>query len=59
MPDDEFDSGFPDEKAAVDWFMYIRYKGSLVCLHCDARGVEQRPVFTGKEKAQSIPLLPR
>jgi ribosomal protein L37AE/L43A len=34
MSDDEFDSRFPDEKAAVDWFIYTRYKGNLVCPHC-------------------------
>jgi ribosomal protein L37AE/L43A len=36
MSDDEFDSRFPDEKAAVDWFIYTRYKGNLVCPHCGA-----------------------
>jgi predicted RNA-binding Zn-ribbon protein involved in translation (DUF1610 family) len=34
MPEDEFYSRFPDEKAAVDWFIDMRYKGNLVCPHC-------------------------
>jgi ribosomal protein L37AE/L43A len=37
MSDDEFDARFPDEKAAVDWFIDIRYKGNLVCPHCGTR----------------------
>jgi ribosomal protein L37AE/L43A len=35
MSDDEFDSRFPNEKAAIDWFIDIRYKGNLVCPHCE------------------------
>jgi transposase-like protein len=34
MSDDEFDEKFPDEKAAIDYFLDIRYKGNLVCPHC-------------------------
>ena len=34
MSDDEFDSRFTNEKAAIDWFIGIRYKGNLACLHC-------------------------
>jgi hypothetical protein len=34
MSDDEFDERFPNEKAAVDWFIDIRYKGNLTCPHC-------------------------
>ncbi len=29
MSDDEFDEKFPDEKAAIDYFLDIRYKGNL------------------------------
>ncbi len=36
MSDDEFDERFPDEKAAIDHFLDIRYKGSLACPHCGA-----------------------
>jgi transposase-like protein len=34
MSDDEFESRFPNEKAAIDWFIDMRYKGNLVCPHC-------------------------
>jgi DNA-directed RNA polymerase subunit RPC12/RpoP len=37
MSDDEFDERFPDEKAAIDWFIDMRYKGSLVCPHCGTK----------------------
>jgi transposase-like protein len=37
MSEDEFDSRFPDEKAAIDWFIDIRYKGNLVCPHCGTK----------------------
>jgi transposase-like protein len=36
MPDDEFDGKFPDEKAAIDHFLDIRYKGNLTCPRCGA-----------------------
>jgi transposase-like protein len=36
MSDDEFGSRFPDEKAAIDWFIDMRYNGNLVCPHCGA-----------------------
>jgi transposase-like protein len=36
MSDDEFDERFPNEKAAIDWFIDMRYKGNLVCPHCGA-----------------------
>jgi transposase-like protein len=32
----EFLKKFPDEKAAIDYFLDIRYKGNLVCPHCGA-----------------------
>jgi transposase-like protein len=37
MSDDEFDERFPDEKAAIDWFIDMRYKGNLVCPHCGTK----------------------
>jgi ribosomal protein L37AE/L43A len=37
MSDDEFDSRFPYEKAAIDWFIDVRYKDKLVCPHCGTR----------------------
>jgi transposase-like protein len=36
MSDKEFEEKFPSEKAAIDWFIDIRYKGNLVCPHCGA-----------------------
>jgi transposase-like protein len=36
MSDDEFDSRFPNEKAAIDWFINMRYKGNLVCPRCES-----------------------
>jgi transposase-like protein len=36
MSDDEFGGRFPNEKAAIDWLIDIRYKGNLVCPHCGA-----------------------
>jgi transposase-like protein len=36
MSDDEFDSRFPNEKTAIDWFIDMRYNGNLVCPHCGA-----------------------
>jgi hypothetical protein len=35
MSDDEFDSRFPDEKAAVDWFINMCNEGNLICPHCE------------------------
>jgi transposase-like protein len=35
MSDDEFDKRFPNEKAAVDHIVNIRYKGNLMCPHCN------------------------
>jgi hypothetical protein len=37
MSDDEFDERFPNEKAAIDWFIDMRYKGNLVCPHCGTK----------------------
>jgi transposase-like protein len=34
MSNTEFDERFPNEKAAIDHFINIRYKGNLVCPHC-------------------------
>jgi transposase-like protein len=34
MSKHEFKSRFPNEKAAIDWFIDMRYKGNLVCPHC-------------------------
>jgi transposase-like protein len=31
------DKKFPNEKAAIDWFIDIRYKGNLVCPHCGTK----------------------
>ena len=32
----QFWKRFPDEKAAIDYFLDIRYKGNLTCPHCGA-----------------------
>jgi len=32
----QFRSKFPDEKAAIDYFVNVRYGGVLVCPHCGA-----------------------
>jgi transposase-like protein len=32
----EFLEKFPDEKAAIDYFIDIRYQGNLTCPHCGA-----------------------
>jgi transposase-like protein len=36
MSDKRFEKRFPNEKAAIDWFIDMRYKGKLVCPHCGA-----------------------
>jgi transposase-like protein len=33
----EFNQKFPTEKAAIDYFLKIRYKGTLTCPHCGAK----------------------
>ncbi len=33
----QFEQKFPDEKAAIDYFLDIRYKGELTCPHCGAK----------------------
>ena len=33
----EFEHKFPDEKAAIDHFLDIRYQGNLTCPHCGAK----------------------
>jgi hypothetical protein len=37
MSEPEFNRRFPNEKAAVDWLIDIRYNGNLVCPHCGAK----------------------
>jgi transposase-like protein len=37
MSDDEFEERFPNEKAAIDWFIDMRYKGNLACPHCGTK----------------------
>jgi transposase-like protein len=37
MSEIEFNKRFPNEKAAVDWLIDIRYNGNLVCPHCGAK----------------------
>jgi transposase-like protein len=34
MTEKEFDQKFPDEKAAVDYFIKVRYGDNIVCRHC-------------------------
>ncbi|MDR1230569.1 MAG: transposase, partial [Spirochaetaceae bacterium] len=36
MSEIEFNRRFPNEKAAVDWLIDIRYNGNPVCPHCGA-----------------------
>jgi hypothetical protein len=37
VSDDEFEGRFPYEKAAIDRFIDVCYKGNLVCSHCGTR----------------------
>jgi transposase-like protein len=40
---------FPNEKAAIDYFLDLRYKGNLTCPHCGAAAsiyqYRERPKF--------------
>jgi len=37
MTKDQFDSKFPDEEAAIDYFINIRYPDGLICPQCGAK----------------------
>jgi hypothetical protein len=53
MSDEEFDERFPDEKAAIDWFIDMRYRAIWF-----VPIVEQVSVFTGKEKDLKFSIVP-
>jgi hypothetical protein len=46
----EFNEKFPAEKAAIDYFYHVRYKGKLTCPHC---GVNVNVYRTSRRKVST------